>query len=178
MIRRGTSSACHVGICLINSESQQSGRAKCLARSSTKPLMRILLATARLGVLNAYQVKVVTAGLLEMPQPLEQALESTHAPARPQSVAAMTVVGQNPQIPCEVSIRQSNPESAVLGLLGSPFRKPHVDSSVVILLSKTSVCFANAASTVIVAYLASPSAWLVFIRASTVIERKRIIEAW
>ncbi|MDF2435290.1 MAG: hypothetical protein JWP44_4921 [Mucilaginibacter sp.] len=55
-----------------------------------------------------YQVHVVMTGLLlRLPQPEVHVFVSKQYPPRPQSVASITVVGQNPQIPCAVSTRQS-----------------------------------------------------------------------
>jgi hypothetical protein len=55
-----------------------------------------------------------------------QAKESTQFPARPQSVAEMTVVGQKPHNPLIVSVLHSKPDSAVRGLFGLPVSKSQV----------------------------------------------------
>lgn len=76
------------------------------------------------------------------PHPLEHDAWSTQLPAKPQSVAAITVTGQKPQRPFIVSTRQSKPGSAVRILLGSPFWNPQVDIRVWISarLSKSVPC--------------------------------------
>jgi hypothetical protein len=83
----------------------------------------------------AYQTKVVIPTCPTSPHPLEQPCESTQLPARPQSEAEITVVGQNPQIPFLVSTLQSKPGFAVRGWPGSPSAKPHVVMSVTCLFS-------------------------------------------
>lgn len=67
-----------------------------------------------------HQVKVVMPAIPVLPQPDLQFCESTQLPASPQSLAEMTVVGQNPQSPRSMSSRQPNPGSAVLDFSGSP----------------------------------------------------------
>jgi hypothetical protein len=67
-----------------------------------------------------------------MPHPEVQACESTQFPARPQSVAEITVVGQNPHRAFSVSTLQSKPGCAVRGWFGSPDLYPHVDTPEVI----------------------------------------------
>ena len=69
---------------------------------------------------RVYQVNMVRP-LFVLPQPERQSKASTHFPARPQSEALMTVVGQNPQRPFAVSTRQSKPGSAVRMIVGFPF---------------------------------------------------------
>ena len=68
---------------------------------------------------QAYQMKVVK-GASVSPQPDLQSKLSKQLPARPQSEAAITVVGQNPQRRFSRSTRQSNPPLAVRTLLTSP----------------------------------------------------------
>lgn len=77
---------------------------------------------------STYQVKVVRVGLLNIPHPDKQSNESTQVPARPQSEAEMTVVGQKPHSAFCVSILQSKPDCAVRGCFGSPELNPHVDA--------------------------------------------------
>lgn len=74
---------------------------------------------------------MVILGFPTIPHPFLQALESTQFPANPQSVAAMTVVGQKPHNAFCVSTRQLKPASAVRGWLASPFKKPQVDTKAV-----------------------------------------------
>jgi hypothetical protein len=94
-----------------------------------------------LGCLSVtYHVHVVTFGLflrLSRPQPVLQGPASKQKAPRPQAVAEITVVGQNPQMPCCVSTRQLNPSGAIYGCDGSPLRKPQVDSAVIPSLACT-----------------------------------------
>lgn len=66
-------------------------------------------------------MKVVKPGPL--PQPLEHECRSTQFPARPQSEANNTVVGQKPQRLRSRSTRHSKPPLAVRSLVGSPDEK-------------------------------------------------------
>jgi hypothetical protein len=70
---------------------------------------------------RTYHVKVVKPGPL--PQPLEHKCRSTQFPARPQSEANSTVVGQKPQRLRSRSTRHSKPPLAVRSLVGSPDEK-------------------------------------------------------
>lgn len=70
---------------------------------------------------ETYHVKVVKPGPL--PQPLEHECRSTQFPARPQSEANSTVVGQKPQRLRSRSTRHSKPPLAVRSLVGSPEEK-------------------------------------------------------
>ena len=86
----------------------------------------------RLG--QAYQVHVFIFGLffkLGRPHPVLQEPPSKQKPPNPQSVAAITEVGQNPQRPLSVSTRQLKPFGAIRGLEISPSIYPHVEKSVV-----------------------------------------------
>lgn len=76
-----------------------------------------------------HHVKVVILGFPKMPHPDVQECESTQFPARPQSVAEITVVGQKPHTAFWVSILQSKLNCAVRGWFGSPFLKPHVGAA-------------------------------------------------
>jgi hypothetical protein len=73
-------------------------------------------------------------GFPRIPHPDVQEKVSTQQPARPQSVAEMTVVGQKPNKLFSVSNRQSYPDCAVRGCVGSPVLNPQVDSCCVICL--------------------------------------------
>lgn len=73
-----------------------------------------------LTIKRTHHVNVVTSVLSKAPQPFLQLCASTQLPAKPQSLAAMTVVGQNPHIPLIVSTLQAKPEFAVRGRFGSP----------------------------------------------------------
>lgn len=66
-----------------------------------------------------YQENVVAAAPLN-PHTLEHVPSSTQAPAIPQSFADITVVGQKPHRPLEMSTRQLYPGSAVRTFEGSP----------------------------------------------------------
>jgi hypothetical protein len=79
-----------------------------------------------LSEMFTYQVIVVIIGLSVIPHPLVQACESKQFPANPQSLATITVVGQNPQRLLVVSTRQSIPASAVLACAGFPVSNPQV----------------------------------------------------
>lgn len=134
---------------LIDAESQESRRAErgvCLraAKSVVRPLP---LTSAVFQILRAYHVNVVIVGFRPIPHPLEQACLSIQLPARPQSVAAITVVGQKPQSPCSVSTRQLNPESAVRDLEGSPSKNPQVVRAVWMALAGFSLVIVAACPT-------------------------------
>jgi hypothetical protein len=67
---------------------------------------------------EAYHVKVVMSTLsFNGPHPSVQSSLSTQNPARPQSQALMTVVGQKPQIPFCATPRLSKPQVATMVLV-------------------------------------------------------------
>lgn len=119
----------NVRVRLIRSHSQKCSGAEILTWSCANMKSVSFRQCSTQRSICTYQEKVVTAVLARIPHPVEQAWLSTHAPASPQSLAAMTVVGQNPHSAFWVSKRQSKPASAVRGWSALPSPNPHVATS-------------------------------------------------
>lgn len=91
----------------------------------------MVLIHGRSHSITPHHEKVVTPVMSELPHTDVQRWRSTQAPANPQSLAWLTVWGQNPQSAFLVSTLHAYPLSAVRGCFGSPVKKPHVDLVVV-----------------------------------------------
>lgn len=79
-------------------------------KGASESVLVVLLATLheRADTIGTHQVKVVMVDTPERkPQPSEQLPVSIQYPAKPQSDAEITVVGQKPQSALTVSTRQS-----------------------------------------------------------------------